>query len=114
MKLRQRQPRVKDKAHVEWIRSLPCLITGRHFQIEVAHIRYSDGVLGKRETGKGERPDDRWTVPLAGDQHRAQHATGEREWWRRQGIDPLPVCLALYEVSGDDEAGEEILRKART
>ena len=111
--LRQRQPRIQDKAHCAFIRRLPCLITGRTDGVECAHIRYADLRFDKRETGKAERPSDQWTVPLHHELHRAQHATGERDWWRLQGINPITICLALYEVSGDDEAGKEILREAR-
>ena len=112
-RLRQRQPRVKNDRHLRWIRTLPCLVTGKLGSVEASHIRFSDSIVGKRETGKGERPDDRWAVPLDRDQHRAQHSTGEREYWKRLGIDPLAVAMALYSVSGDDEAGCEILRQAR-
>ena len=114
MNLRQRQPRIRDERHLKWLRKLQCAVTGRQEGIEAAHVRYGDHLLGKRPTGYGERPDDRWALPLHHSEHRAQHAYGdERGWWRLQGIEPLAVALALYEVSGDDEAGETILRNAR-
>ena len=111
--LRQRQPRQRDERHIRFIRSLPCLTSGRTESVDAAHVRYGNAELGKRPTGKGERPDDRWTVPLSRDQHADQHRHGEREWWARQGIDPLKVARDLYSVSGDTEAGEAIVRKVR-
>lgn len=111
--LRQRQPRIRDERHLKWIRTLPCLIGGTTEAVEAAHIRYSDVVFGKRETGKGERPDDRWTVPLSRDQHADQHRHGEKSWWGLKGINPLSVAQALWECSGDTGAAETILRKAR-
>lgn len=112
--VRQRQPRQTDAEHLKWIRTLSCLVSGTTREVEAAHIRFSDGLLGKRLTGKGERPDDRWTVPLARDQHADQHRHGERRWWELKGIDPLAVAAELYAVSGDTEAAERILSKART
>lgn len=111
--LRQRQPRIRDERHCKWIRSLPCIISGTRCGVEAAHIRFSDNIFGKRPTGKGERPDDRWTVPLSRDQHADQHRHGEREWWSRQGINPLAIAMALYRVSGNTEAGENIIREVR-
>lgn len=110
---RQRQPRTTNEAHCAWIRTLPCLITGRRDRIECAHIRYADSRFAKRETGKGERPDDRWTVPLCRDMHRHQHEFDERSWWKFAQIDATQVALALWNVSGDSEAAEQIIGEAR-
>lgn len=110
---RQKKPRMKDDAHLAWIRGLPCLISGTRKRVEAAHIRYADPAFGKPETGMGHKSSDCWVVPLESDQHADQHKHGEREWWQSKGIDPVPVALALYMASGDDEAAEVILRKAR-
>lgn len=114
---RQRQPRRKANAHLEWIRTLPCIITGQRGNIDAAHIRYGDLRYGKRSTGLGEKSDDRWTVPLHHDLHvgwsHSQHSAGEREWWSRQGVNPVIVALCLWGVSGDDEMAEAILRATR-
>ena len=115
--LRQRQPRIKDANHLAWIRTLPCLVTGRRDGIEAAHVRYSDPRFAKRQVGIGEKPDDRWTVPLHHEMHRtgsdAQHSANERSWWRARGIDPVIVAAALYSVSGDDMAARLILQFTR-
>lgn len=111
----KKRPRIEDGKYLAWIRGLPCVVTGRRDGIEAAHVRYGDPIFGKRETGKGERPDDRWALPLHCDQHRDQHAHGdERGWWKNIiRMDPLQVCLALYHISGDDQAALGILDEAR-
>lgn len=108
----QKRPRKTDDAHLKWLRTLPCVITGMR-PVEAAHVRYADPSYGKRETGKAEKPDDRWAIPLHPDKHREQHSGSEREFWKRHGIDPCRVALALHAISGDDEAAEIILKSAR-
>jgi len=110
----KKRPRKEDRSHLEYIRSLPCLVTGRESQIEAAHVRYGDPAYGKRETGAGEKPDDRWCVPLHRDQHWDQHRNGEREWWTSTGIDPLRVACALWGASGDEDAGRLIIAEAKS
>jgi hypothetical protein len=112
---RLRRPRLSFTRHLAWIRTLPCLITlRRHDGVEAAHIRYGDPAYGKRRTGKQEKPDDRFTVPLHHEAHRtgkdAQHNSGkEREWWERMRIDPLKIAACLWLHTGDDEAAELVI-----
>ncbi|MER8806072.1 hypothetical protein [Mesorhizobium australicum] len=108
----RRRPRQEDDAHLKWIRTLPCILTGGR-PVEAAHIRYADPAYGKREVGGAEKSDDRWTVPLSSSLHREQHSQAERAFWEGRSIDPCRVALALYSVSGDDEAAEIIIRAAR-
>lgn len=108
----QKRPRKQDGKHLAWIRTLPCLVTGQ-YGVEAAHIRYAAPAYGKRDTGKAEKPDDRWTVPLSPDAHRAQHNTNEQKFWDHHKIDPCQVALALHGVSGDDDAAIVIIRNAR-
>lgn len=106
----KKRPRETDEKHLAWIRTQPCVITGLR-PVEAAHVRYGDPFYGKRETGGGEKPSDKWAVPLSCLMHRQQHDAGdERAWWEAKGIDPLRLALALYSVSGDDEAAETIIR----
>ena len=109
----QRQPRTHDKAHLEFVRSLPCVVSGDNISTESAHIRYSDLRVAKRKVGIGEKPDDFWTVPLSSTEHRKQHSMNERVYWQQVGIDPILIALALYAVSGDHERGCEIVANAR-
>lgn len=108
-----KKPRQKIMAHLDFIRSLRCLITGAR-EVEAAHIRYGNMRWGKRSTGIGEKPDDQWVVPLSTKMHREQHDFGDEElWWREKGIDPVLVAMALWRATGDEQAGENIIREAR-
>lgn len=94
---------VKDEGHLSRIRKCPCLICGRPGPSEAAHVRYGSLIHGKRHTGKSEKPDDRWTVPLCAEHHRtgsnAQHGSNEEGWWARHGIDPILISSLLYSHS---------------
>lgn len=54
----KKRPRIENGKHLAWIRTLPCIITGQ-YGVEAAHIRYAAPHLGKRDTGKAEKPDER-------------------------------------------------------
>ena len=109
----QRQPREHDAKHLVFLRGLPCLICKDPIHTEAAHVRYSDPTVDKRKVGIAEKPDDKWAVPLCGTEHRMQHSMGEREFWEMHGINPLEIAIALYAVSGDHEAGEQIVADVR-
>ena len=104
-----RTPRAHNKAHLDFIRGLPCLICEDNTSTEAAHIRYHDLTAGKRQTGKGEKPDDGFTVPLCGKHHRDQHRVNEARWWIIQGIDPIRVSLSLWKATGNHELGCQIV-----
>lgn len=108
----KKRKREHDDEHLKWLRTLPCVITGER-PVDAAHVRYADPIYGKPETGKGERPSDKWTVPLSAEKHREQHSGNEREFWARHGLDPLRIALALHACSGDDDQAAIILREAR-
>lgn len=101
--------RVTDKAHLRFIRTLPCLISGME-PVEACHIRYGEPKYGKPNTGMARKPDDRWTVPLTPELHREQHDMNEREFWKRYGLDPCWYALRLHEVTGDHEAAVKIMK----
>jgi hypothetical protein len=108
----QRQPRKKENGHLAFIRGLPCCVCGDNTSTEAAHVRYPCRRFAKPKVGMGEKPDDKWTVPLCGDCHLGpggQHKSNEYYWWSMRGIDPLPLALALYAHSGDHEAGCQII-----
>lgn len=104
------QRRQKDEGHLAFIRSLPSIVSGCG-PCEAAHIRAGNPMYRKKRTGKGQRPDDAWSVPLTPDEHRDQHQVNETEWWNRQGVDPFVVAFKLYQVSGDRPAALAIIRE---
>jgi hypothetical protein len=106
------QSRIKDERHLAFIRTLPSVLSGA-FGCEACHIRYGDPMYRKKHTGKSQKPDDAWTLPLTPDEHRNQHDNNEREWWRAQGIDPLRLAQQLYAVTGNSEAAIKIILEAR-
>ena len=112
---RQRRPREKKPGHLDFIRSLPCLICGQG-DVHAAHIRAGNLALGKRPTGAGEKPSDGWAVPLCGDHHvwgpDAQHGRGEMAWWDEHRIDPFVTALALWMATGDYDTATTIVARS--
>ena len=111
--MRQRQPRKTDPGHLAFVRSLPCVVCGNNIETQAAHIRFGDPGAGKRYVGKGEKPDDTWTLPLCGVHHEEQHKIGEDQFWQKYAIDPLKVAAFLSISTGDFDAGEMIVQCAR-
>jgi hypothetical protein len=101
--LRQREPRVEDKAFLAFVRARGCCVPacGAPPRSHAAHVRMACPERGKRETGKGERPSDCWAVPLCHDCHQdgpaAQHKGAEAAFWRRVGVDPFALAVKLYD-----------------
>lgn len=105
--------RQHDDAHLKFIRLLPSLVPGQG-PVEAAHLRYADRLHGKPLTGIGVKPDDRYVLPLAHGAHMDQHAhpEGERAWWASWGLDdPIVVSTRLWLVTGDFDAGVQIIRE---
>ena len=109
----QRQPRVKNPAHLDYVRSLFCVVCADNVTVEAAHIRFACEEVGKRHTGMQEKPDDKWAVPLCGIHHREQHTMNERGFWEGYGTDPIQIARELYASSGDMEAGERTIIRNR-
>lgn len=107
----KKRPREEEKKHLDWVRTLPCVITGER-PVDPAHIRYAERAYGKRETGKGEKPDDKYVLPLCRRKHDEQHSMDERIFWARHALDPIKIALALHSNTGDDEQAFVILREA--
>jgi len=92
--LRQKDPRVRDEKHLNYVRSLPCCICG-HTDVDAAHIRTASLEHGKRGLGLQEKASDCWTVPLCRFHHSEQHSMRELGFWRRYNIDPFLLAISL-------------------
>jgi hypothetical protein len=110
---RQRRPREKKPAYLAWLRTLPCAVCGSYKGIEAAHYRSGDPRYSKPSTGMGERPHDRWALPLCGDHHREQHSMNEVDFWKRYGIDAALLASALWGEQGNEEAALKIIGESR-
>ena len=109
----QKQPRMRDEKHLKFIRSLPCLVCQNNISTQACHIRMTDARFGKVNPGIAAKPDDKYTLPMCDVHHSAQHKAGnERTFWEGIGLDPIPLALELYAVSGDYEKGCEIIARA--
>ena len=106
-----RQPRQHDEKHLRFIRGLPCVVCDDNTSTEAVHVRFA--CEGKRHVGLGEKPDDKWTVPLCGKCHRLQHEQNEQAWWQEQGMDPLKIASGLFKVTGDHGGGLLTIRACR-
>lgn len=87
--------RVEKPAYLDFIRSLPCIVTRRE-PVEAAHVSYADPRAGKLGRGKASKESDCWAVPLHPDEHRRQHSMGERNYWQSVGIDPVVIAAFLH------------------
>lgn len=95
--MNSRQPREENPAYLAYVRTLPCLVCARPGPNDPAHLRSAARQYGKRLTGMGEKPDDKWVLPLCRTHHEDQHRNNELRWWARMGFpDPFAVALALY------------------
>lgn len=105
----QRRPRVRDEAHLAFIRQLPCVACMDNTATEACHVRMGDPRAAKRQTGMSEKPNDVFCVPLCSKCHREQHGSAERAFWNGREIDPIFLALALHSVSGSYEDGMTII-----
>jgi len=111
-RVKPKQGREKDNAHLAFIRRLPCLACTAEGHSDAAHVRYADLGRGKSHTGMGMKPDDKWTVPLCRVCHSLQHRQNERAFWDGVGIDPLEMAENLDEYSGDEAKARALIAAA--
>lgn len=99
----------KSASYLSWLRSLPCVITGR-YGVEAAHVSFPAPNYAHYGRAKSSKASDRWALPLSADQHRAQHNMNEAEFWREAGIDPHIVAMVLWGLWS--EMGEDATEAA--
>jgi len=83
--------RLRDKAHLKFVASQPCLICGRQ-PSDPHHLRFA------QPRAIGLKVSDEFTVPLCRGHHRRLHQTGnEAGWWENLKIDALATAKDLWE-----------------
>lgn len=97
---------IRSAKHLAFIRTLPCIRTGR-LGVDAAHIRKgTDG-------GIGIKPSDCWVVPLCSEQHRRQHQIGELSFFKNMEA-VRALALELYEHTGDKSYCLELINNYRS
>jgi hypothetical protein len=82
--------RLRDKAHLKFVASQPCLICGRN-PADAHHLRFT------QPRAIGLKVSDEFTVPLCRIHHRDVHSFGDEvAWWERRAIDPLATSRVLW------------------
>lgn len=123
--VRQRDPRIRDKAFLGFVAQLPCVscVCRGHSQrtrTEVCHVKVSFPEAGWRAFGHSEKSHDKGrTVPLCSECHRtgpaAQHANlggDERHFWKELAVYPPALCSALVEAYEARADGARVIRHA--
>jgi hypothetical protein len=83
--------RLRDKAHLKFVASQPCLICGRQ-PSDPHHLRFAQA------RAIGLKVSDEFTVPLCRGHHRQLHQSGnEAGWWENLKIDALATAKDLWE-----------------
>jgi hypothetical protein len=103
--------RIRDKAHLQYVASQPCLICGRA-PSHAHHLRFAQARALSRKVS------DEWAVPLCATHHRSLHDGGEEErWWNKRKVDPVLRACQLWRrtrtlVTGNSEPSSEIPKDA--
>jgi hypothetical protein len=85
--------RLRDKAHLRFVASQPCLICERT-PSDPHHLRFA------QPRAMGRKTSDEFVVPLCRSCHRQNHEVGdEREWWKTTASNPLEVAERLWKIS---------------
>ena len=85
--------RLRDKAHLKFVASQPCLVCGRQ-PTDPHHLRFA------QPRAMGLKVSDEFTVPLCRGHHRQLHQAGdERTWWERLQLNALEIARGLWEQS---------------
>jgi hypothetical protein len=94
-------PRRRNKAHLKFVASQPCLLCGRQ-PSDAHHLRFA------QPQALGRKVSDEFTVPLCRTHHRQVHRSGrEKGWWAatQPNLDPVAIARTLWERS--HKAGQE-------
>src|SRR5262249_36978485 len=83
--------RYRDRAHLEFVGSQPCLLCGRQ-PCDAHHLRFM------QPRALGRRVSDEFAVPLCRTHHRALRRSGdEAAWWKSTDLDPVIIAQQLWQ-----------------
>jgi hypothetical protein len=85
--------RLRDKNHLKFVASQPCLICGRQ-PSDPHHLQFA------QPRALGMKVSDEFAVPLCRGHHRQLHQAGnEVSWWKDREIKPFEIAKDLWEES---------------
>jgi DNA recombination protein Rad52 len=100
--------RLRDKAHLKFVASQPCLICGRQ-PSDPHHLRFA------QPRGIGLKVSDEFTVPLCRGHHRQLHQAGnELAWWESLQIDALGIAKDLWKRTHSKDGRVDPLAQSTT
>lgn len=101
-----KEGRTRSRKHLDWLKTLPCLICGSS-PCDPAHVP-------KEQRGSmGMKVSDDQTVPLCRNCHSYQHNVGHKSFWgpNRDGV--LEVANGLFVATGSDKMAIRIIDRFR-
>lgn len=84
----------KNDDHLEYIRSLPSIVSFKTVDIVSHHVRTS------WNSGGSQKPADIFTLPMTDDEHKALHNMGESRYWDKEGINPFEEIMKILYLKG--------------
>jgi hypothetical protein len=88
-----KERRLRDKAHLAFVASHPCIICGRS-PSDAHHLRFA------QSRAMGLKVSDEFAVPLCRTHHSDNHRHGnEKAWWEAIAIDPISASHKLWEAT---------------
>lgn len=88
-----KQSRIRNKAHLAFVASHPCLICQRT-PCDAHHLKFA------QPKALGRKVSDEFTVPICRDHHHELHRHGnETAWWANLRIAPLSIAKELWQTS---------------
>jgi DNA recombination protein Rad52 len=89
-----KEKRLRDRDHLAFVASQPCLVCGRR-PAQAHHLKFAQA------RSLSMKVSDEFTVPLCNTHHDQLHRAGdERAWWARNGIiEPLKFAERLWAAS---------------
>jgi hypothetical protein len=93
--------RLRDKAHLRFVASQPCLVCGRQ-PSDPHHLRFA------QPRALGLKVSDEFTIPLCRGHHRQLHQAGnEVAWWQDLKINALEIAKGLWEQTHPKSAAAD-------
>jgi hypothetical protein len=97
----------KRGAYLAFLHLLPCVVTGQT-GVQAAHLSYANIFHGHFGRAKGTKAPDRFALPLCPEEHAAQHAMNEQDYWSSKKINPHELANTLFGIWSDYDEPEAV------